>query len=463
MGVSGYTYSQEELDHWANLHNPKSDVLRSEYMSNNEDEMNAELENISEKATTSLLNGEFDKAIDCFTEVLKKDSEQPFGYIYLGIAYYEKDVHKMAIEKLTKGINLAERYNNHNTSDSTMDILQKRIRKGKFVLPTQKEIDKELTAREIKKNIQSSSVIPEAYIFRADAYFKMGSHKLAIKDYDKAISLGANNPYAYIGLACVYSDKGEFDKTIEYCNTAIELDPEFVEAYTNRGLAYMYKGNNDCAEKDFHKARELNPDFIESVVYSGQVCLNKFEYDDAINYFDKVIAIDNKHIIAFIGRGVAYFEKKEYNKALDDFKEAIYLNPDSAEAHRRRGILFFEKKDMPSAIEDFTKAIKIDKTDPETYTNRGKAYHKNKKFEEAIKDYDRAINLDPKNADAYFSRSITHFIKGLHLATIDCEQALNLKPDLDGSNEERTRFMSHLNQIGNLLENVLINYQYNNR
>jgi hypothetical protein len=26
MGVSGHTHSQEELDHWADLHNPTSDV-----------------------------------------------------------------------------------------------------------------------------------------------------------------------------------------------------------------------------------------------------------------------------------------------------------------------------------------------------------------------------------------------------------------------------------------------------
>ena len=28
MGVSGHTHSQEELDHWADLHNPNSDVYQ---------------------------------------------------------------------------------------------------------------------------------------------------------------------------------------------------------------------------------------------------------------------------------------------------------------------------------------------------------------------------------------------------------------------------------------------------
>jgi len=30
MGVSGYTHSQEELDHWADLHNPNSDEYQDD-------------------------------------------------------------------------------------------------------------------------------------------------------------------------------------------------------------------------------------------------------------------------------------------------------------------------------------------------------------------------------------------------------------------------------------------------
>ena len=30
MGVSGHTHSQKDLDHWANLHNPNSDVYQDD-------------------------------------------------------------------------------------------------------------------------------------------------------------------------------------------------------------------------------------------------------------------------------------------------------------------------------------------------------------------------------------------------------------------------------------------------
>jgi tetratricopeptide (TPR) repeat protein len=421
-------------------------------------EMKAELENISEKATTYLINGEYDKAIDCFTEILKEDSEHPLSYIYLGMAYYRKGDYEEAIEKLTKGINLAERFKNYNTFDPTVLTKENyqrvfRNKKGKFVPPTQKEMQTELTARKIKEDVNSLPIMPEAYFFRADAYFKKGSLKQAITDYNMAFDLGTNNPYAYIGIACVYSYKGEFKKSIEYCTKAIELDPELFEAYTNRALAYMHIGNNDCAEKDIQKARELNPDFIENMVYSGQICLNKFEYDNAIKYFDNVIDIDDKNINAFIGRGVAYLEKKEYKKALENYKRVLYLNPDCAEAYRGRGRLFFEKNDMSSAIEDFTKAIKINPNDPETFINRGKAYQIKKEFEKAIKDYDQAINLDPERVDAYFFRSITHYQKGIHFAMIDCEHALHLKSDFNEA-QNWIMFLNEISKIG-LPENNL--------
>jgi len=37
--VSGHTHSQEELDHWADLHNPKSDVYQDD-LDNHADQLN---------------------------------------------------------------------------------------------------------------------------------------------------------------------------------------------------------------------------------------------------------------------------------------------------------------------------------------------------------------------------------------------------------------------------------------
>jgi len=39
MGVSGYTHGQEEIDHWADLHNPNSDVYQDD-LDNHSNQLN---------------------------------------------------------------------------------------------------------------------------------------------------------------------------------------------------------------------------------------------------------------------------------------------------------------------------------------------------------------------------------------------------------------------------------------
>jgi len=74
----------------------------------------------------------------------------------------------------------------------------------------------------------------EAYYNRGVAYAKLGEHKRAIKDYDRAI----------------------------------ELNPEDAEAYINRGLAYARLGEHDRAREDILRAGNLftNKRKIEDVI-----------------------------------------------------------------------------------------------------------------------------------------------------------------------------------------------------
>jgi len=355
-------------------------------------EMEVELKNLSNQANAYLLDKQYDKAISCSTEIIEKNGEYPLGYIFLGMAYYEKNDFEKAIEKLTKGINLAERF---------MD--------------------------------QNHPTLSDAYTFRADAYFKTGKHKRAIEDYNKAIDLGTKNIYAYIGIASIYSEKGEYDKSIEFNSKAIALDPKCVEAYCNRGYAYMRKKNNDNAKEDFQKAIEINPNLIQIYVDSGMNCYDKFEYDNAIEYFNKAISIDKECVDAYIGRGYAYLENEKYKEAKDDFKEAKHLG--STKAYERLGKVFYKKNDIPSAIENFTLAIKDDPNNSRFFINRGLAHFMNKDFNNAIKDYDLALKNDPNFAQAYLHRSTAYYEKGKSDAIKDCEKALSIKPDYSEAKE----------------------------
>jgi len=125
-----------------------------------DEEWKKEWEDILEKVTTYFESDEYDKVINILTELIKKDNEHPFGNIYLGMAFNKKDDHKKAIEKLTKGISLAERFKNYDgfdptdpTEESIKSLFHTKKRNGKLVLPTSKKLEERDLALQKKKRL----------------------------------------------------------------------------------------------------------------------------------------------------------------------------------------------------------------------------------------------------------------------------------------------------------------------
>ena len=84
-----------------------------------------------------------------------------------------------------------------------------------------------------------------------------GGDRLAVKFFEKVVSLEPNRSEAWFQMAVSYGEIRWFDKAIEAVDHAIELQPESGLYYYGRGRIYLMLGAEDKAMVDFHQAAEL--------------------------------------------------------------------------------------------------------------------------------------------------------------------------------------------------------------
>ena len=99
------------------------------------------------------------------------------------------------------------------------------------------------------------------YNHRGMAYFAMGSHQRALKDFSSAIS----------------------------------YDPESDRGYANRGLCYRVLKRYERALQDFNQALQINPSRSDSYFGRAQTCYDMQQYDQALEDCEKALGIHSDH------------------------------------------------------------------------------------------------------------------------------------------------------------------------
>lgn len=84
-----------------------------------------------------------------------------------------------------------------------------------------------------------------------------GGDRLAVKFFEKVVSLDPNRSEAWFQMAVSYGEIRWFDKAIETADRAIEIQPESGLYYYGRGRIYLMLGAEDRAMDDFYLAAEL--------------------------------------------------------------------------------------------------------------------------------------------------------------------------------------------------------------
>ncbi|WP_238915912.1 tetratricopeptide repeat protein [Clostridium sp. YIM B02555] len=354
-----------------------------EYINKAVENSNNEEEYLYFRASTYRYLGSFGLAIKDYETIIDANKENPRyypflkkGQIFEELREYEKalECYKevLALDPENRTINnsIGEMYDALDDYDNALDYYNKQIdmEKGAYY-----------------------------YLNRGLLYARNGKFDEAEDDYRCAIELEPENPYGYNSLGYLYERKNEHEKSIPYYKQAIEADVDKRDLRFYRNIIACYKklDENELALEYYDKAIEDYSDDDE-LYYRKAKLLKKMKlYKEAIETYLKGIEVHKEQEETKINIledfydeiSSAYKSMEEYDRAIEWSKKALEINPDSKYAYENMGRIYDDLKDYETAIKYYKLQVDIDKEKGINYLLIATAYKELGNKEEAKLNY----------------------------------------------------------------------------
>lgn len=187
-----------------------------------------------------------DRAIEIFTEEIKRDARDADAYICRGLAWFDKNEFDIAIGDFNEAIRLDPKHSS-------------------------------------------------AYGSRAICWWAKREVEKAIADCSEAIRIEPNEAMQYSNRGILWNMKGDYDKAIADADAAIRLAPDFVLPRIVRGNALTGKADYSRALAEFNEALRINPREATAFGLRGRVLATTGKYERAISDLDKAVMLDPKN------------------------------------------------------------------------------------------------------------------------------------------------------------------------
>jgi tetratricopeptide (TPR) repeat protein len=207
------------------------------------------------KGDVHLLQNDFDKAIDSYSEAIQSGEESAEPYNNIGFALYRKGDIPGAVENFKKAVqlnpNLGDILENLSIAKQEFNNLQNSMKESQSTPISTNEGETTAAISPTETEPVMPSICGSAANCNEEGLrlYKGRKYDEAIKYYEAAMIYNPRVPEIYLNLGLVYNDTGDYDTAIIFYKKAESIDPEFPNTYYNMHIAYLNKGDRDNAQK----------------------------------------------------------------------------------------------------------------------------------------------------------------------------------------------------------------------
>jgi tetratricopeptide (TPR) repeat protein len=401
----------------------------------------------SRRGSVYFMIGDMDSAAADYTRAIELDPEEEIYYLFRAFALEEVDVAAALDDYI-------QFFANHPEEDEYSDAARTQI----IALSTDLAYEDPAAAVDIlTRAIEIDPEFVAAHFARSAVQASLGNFDDALPDISRAIELEPGNAGFHSHQGSIYMEMDDLESAVDAYTHAIDLDPRDAESYFWRAMAYVGLRDNDSALPDLDRAIELDPSY--DLAYHLRASIHYEAYNDEAAIADYTqflmlhpenddLAADARERIEGMGgtvpepgaltaeelidSGFEYLGQGDLEAAVDAFTRAIPLASNPAEGYVYRGYAYAMADDLEAAIDDFSMAIELAPDIAISYHMRCRAYREMDRLDSALEDCNRAIELDPQWAGAYVTRGMIHDDLGnIDEALADYTQFLMLDPEGD--------------------------------
>ena len=289
----------------------------------------------------------------------------------------------------------------------------------------------------LQSSIEAYDIRPnsiELLKHRGNLYRLSNKPKLAIKDFNKALSLDYDNRelYFYRGLSYIQlknHTNAELDLE-KYLSLSDKSDYNRPQALLEFAIVKFYLGDNLEALNNFNEVISMIPLEASSYAYRGFIHYQNKSYQQAIDDFNIGINSGVFGNEIYLYRGNSYFYKGKYEYALKDINTYLSRNPNDInniyDSYINRSIIFYTLGYYEDALRDINQALEVKSNDGEAYVHRANINRYLDRIDESMNDLNKAIEYGSNHIDIYLSRGLIYaYNQNYDLSEKDLNKFLN--------------------------------------
>lgn len=274
-----------------------------------------------------------------------------------------------------------------------------------------------------------ASGVPDVYLNRANAHYRMGDLTSALSDFDEAINRRPDFLNAFKNRGLTRMRAGNLEGALSDFGQGLKLSKNAPEFYNLRGQLLNVMGEYERAVADFDKALTADPSLVNAHQNRAYALIHTRDKSKALADYTAVIKLAPQDPKGYIGRATVAMDNANFDAAIRDLDKAKALDPKSAYASSIRGEAKRLKGDLAGALVDHADAIRLAPDEETVYINRSLVYRDKRDFDKALDDLNEAILRNPKSDLAYADRGEIWQLKGAYDRSMtDLEKATTLNP-----------------------------------
>jgi tetratricopeptide (TPR) repeat protein len=377
----------------------------------------------AQQGMTEMQNGDWDKAIKVFSDLIKANPADQASILSLGNAYLAKGDKTKALETF-KTVYAAKpegayafiangRVLQMGNDAAGADVQFKKAEKaGKKDINALRAIGESFLYGPDRNLTRAEEFLKKAYTYKSSdfatlmalgyCYKEMPNGGLAAQHYEFAQAIEPQNPLAVYMQARVYRQAKLPEKYVDYMERALKINPKYTLALHNLAEYYYFnKRNYTKATSAYSDLINLGTDVsIEDEMQLANCLFLTKKYKECTELTEKIIVKDPSR--AYLRRllGYCYFENGEFDKAkgvmADYFKIVTKEKELASDYEYLAKIQVKTKGDTTEAIGNFRKAIAMDTFSWPLYKDIAVLQAAQKKNCDAANSYKMFLDSVPK-------------------------------------------------------------------
>jgi tetratricopeptide (TPR) repeat protein len=167
----------------------------------------------------------------------------------------------------------------------------------------------------------------EAHLMRGISWFYKGEPRIAVAEFEQALSASINDPRPEFWKGLSYAKQERYREAILAYSSSLRLFNGYTLARNNRGLAYLAIGELNFAVADFDEVIRQAPDDASAYYKRAIALARRGDLRDAVASYDQAIRLDPNFAPSYYNRGLLHRRLGNTQQADADLAKARQLNP----------------------------------------------------------------------------------------------------------------------------------------